>query len=143
MFFTFIINNSIVTNVITIDANKIIDTLEKLKDSNSKFCWVKDSLITQKAIESPKNTFLRKLYDKTNGYDSHCLLDFSKLQKYDFRKKLFFVNEQIYRFFLKIYVESKEPEADYWMSKTFFNSIIVFHYRSYLPEMQKKAINKL
>lgn len=88
----------------------------------------------------PENHLLKRVIEKS----VNCAVDISVLtERIDLTNRAIFLNPVYVRTVLSLYVQEK-ADAIYWMSAPiFFDSQLVFYYRTGLTESQVKAINRV
>lgn len=78
--------------------------MEKLLETKSVICWLKNDVEIRMAEQSPKGSNMLRLFnekkysspikDMEGEYSDHCLLSIKSLgQQFDFKNKVLFVNE--------------------------------------------------
>ena len=124
--------------MLLIDTSEIITNPRQLLDSRYEFCFYGDDDFLRIIKEMPNTNILKLLIEKYKD----CVVDVTVLnQRLDLTNRAFFINPAYIRAILSLYVEEK-PNVNYWMSEPiFFDSQMIYYYRTELTESQINSIN--
>ena len=118
--------------------------MEKLLETKSVICWLKNDVEIRMAEQSPEGSNMRRLFkenkysspmkDMEGEYSDHCLLSFKAIgQQFDFKDKILFINEpSLYGF-----LASKSH------TQIFENRVKILVFQISSPQTQKLAIGFL
>ena len=151
MLFKLLIASSIKTTKVVVDQSALISSVDQLLRKNIVVCWMKDDIEISLAVQSPKHSFIRRLYEEkrfkvpTRGmdgaYSRNCLLSFVNLANaFSLENKVLFMEKPSHYTFLAYFI-SYEPYARLWI-KAFTETVNVYHYRRGLSKFQRDSIDR-
>lgn len=149
MLFKLLVTNGIQTDKIVVDQSALINSVGQLLRKNTVVCWLKDDIEVSLAVQSPKHSFIRRLYEEkrfkvpTKGmdgeYSRNCLLSFVPTT-FNLENKVLFIDRPSH-YTLLAYFINHDTNTRLWI-KAFTETVNVYHYRRGLSKFQRDSIDR-